>query len=181
MSKVTPGTKAALETLMSQGIDLYFEQEYEAALDVFEKLIVQATKPAVQPLLAQAYRRKGDCLTYMFRFEEALACLEQAIKLLKKNDTTNRCWFLASKASCLNSMGRYHQAVATYQEAISLTTDRDDFEHLKGECDAVFANAFLAEDKKAYQEEVTEKLKSLKEESKNRVAEEFKGKPILEA
>jgi tetratricopeptide (TPR) repeat protein len=170
----------------SQGLDLYFEDKYQEALEVFESLL---TMPQLSnELLPQVYRRKGNCLTELGRYEEALSAFGQALQFVKKNPDIE-CWILESKGSCLSKMGRYKEAFDTYEKAITLVGDRDDFDYLQGEYEEMIEqfekekkNQNLQEDKNRFLLKMKQRRDFLEnEEETNSTHPDLEGKPVLKA
>ncbi len=165
-----------------QAQTLYFQDEYDQALDLLSQLL---EKKLPKPLQALVYRRKGDCLSHIQRYEEAAVCLEQALTLTKYVPYY-RCWVLESLGWNLFKMGKHLEALAKYEEAIDLVDDQDDLDHMQDQCEDILAdyeltkrNKNLTQNKAKLHELIKQRLKLA--ESEEADPEDFEGKPVLKA
>ncbi len=84
------------------------QQEYEEALEVCEEALHLGPNAA-------AYSRKGEALTNLKRYDEALLAYRQAIRL-----DTNYAPAYSGQGSSLTHLKRYSQALTAFKQAIRL-------------------------------------------------------------
>ena len=69
----------------------------------------------INPLLAEAWFNKGNALSKLGHYEEAITCLD---KVLEMNSTDHEAWRL--KGDALDQLGRYENAIQCYDTAIEI-------------------------------------------------------------
>jgi tetratricopeptide (TPR) repeat protein len=84
------------------------QKDYVSALEYAEKLVTSRGE-------ARDWVEKGRCLNSLERYDEALECLEKAIKI---DSNYARAW--ANRGDVLESLKRYDEALESYDRAIEL-------------------------------------------------------------
>ena len=106
------GVPLKSEDYLNRGIALYRRDEYELALDAFEKAI------ELKPDYADAWNNRGVTLGRLDRHEEALKACDKAIEL--KPDYAD-AW--NNRGFALAKLGRYEEALEACDKAIELKPD----------------------------------------------------------
>lgn len=169
------------QQLFDAALDLYFADQFSAALVLFNDLLLQQLST---PIKAETIRRKADCLTMLGRAEEALPLYDEALELTSDTATQMR-WILASKGWCLFKLQRHQEALEFYKQAICLIDDKEDLDHLKQQTDSILddyeyiqANSDLELEKENLTSFLDEKISLIQEDEEDKL---FEGRPILRA
>ncbi len=89
---------------------------YQAALESFDRAI------ALNPNLAEAWDGKGTAFRKLYRFEEAIAASEKAIKI-RMNALVNDAEFWLNQGNQLYMAGDFEGAIASYDRALQYKPD----------------------------------------------------------
>ncbi|MHA2657337.1 MAG: tetratricopeptide repeat protein [bacterium JZ-2024 1] len=100
------------EGLYARGLPFLFEENYEKALDYFQKTVEK------KPDYADAYFQIGYCLDELGRYPEAVKAYKQAIRI--KRDYAEAHYNLGV---VYDKLGRYLEAVKAYKQAIRIKPD----------------------------------------------------------
>ena len=99
------GNRAALNS----AIILYKQGKYQEALDYLQKY---SSKENVIGATAKAL--EGDCYVNLDKFDEALSCFEQAVKISDENPSLTP-YFLMKEANVYNAQKNYTKEAEAYQ------------------------------------------------------------------
>ncbi|MDA8336617.1 MAG: tetratricopeptide repeat protein [Peptococcaceae bacterium] len=108
----TSNTATALD-LYRKGLKLYYQRDYQPALDLFNQALV------LDPQSYQALNAKGATYAFLGRYDEGIRMIQQAITMKPDFEYAHFNLGLAYELA-----GRWDQAIAAYKSAIAL--DRND-------------------------------------------------------
>lgn len=97
-----------------EGMDHDSQERFEASLYAFEQALRR------DPRRFRALAGKGDALCSLGRYEEALAAVDQSLRLNPDNRDNFKASTYGVKGNILVSLGRYEKALATYEQALQL-------------------------------------------------------------
>ena len=97
------------EKYIAEGVSLYNEENYDEALEKFDKAL------ELNPNLAEVWFYKGIILQTKDMNKEALECYEKSIEINPKNALV---WY--NKGTLMNYFGLFSEAIACYNKAINI-------------------------------------------------------------
>jgi tetratricopeptide (TPR) repeat protein len=102
-----------MEELYLQGLLLYEAEEWDAALEIFDRCLQQSPQN-------ETWNNRGIALSELGRFDEAIASYDQAIELKPNRDEV---WY--NRGIALFGLGRFDAAIASFDKAIELKPNQD--------------------------------------------------------
>jgi tetratricopeptide (TPR) repeat protein len=110
-----------VEELYLQGLLLYIAEEWDTALEMFDRCLQQSPQDD-RVLFVQ-----GNTLEELGRYEEAISSFNKAIKF---NPDLHQTWY--NRGIALHKLGRYEEAISSFDKAITIKLDKDEAWHGKG-------------------------------------------------
>lgn len=98
--------------LTSHARNLYTNESYEMALIYLDKAL------EIEPKKAYIWNRKGQCLSEMGKYEEAIQCFEKACTYELGKDY----FYLCNKGRALTSLSQYEEAIKCYNQVLENET-----------------------------------------------------------
>ena len=117
------GKDDKVEELIKSGNAKFDAGDFEGAIEAFDKAI--NLNPADKSQLAEAYSDRGSAKNELSRREDAIADLDEAMRLCDEAieiDSKNaRAWY--NRGAAKNELSRYEGAIADFDEAIRLNPE----------------------------------------------------------
>ena len=110
----------------------------EQSLALYREAIARATGPdplaASGDFIATVHMRAAFCLMDLVRYDDALAELDQAARLIDELDTDGQYEYFFARGNTLGQLGRLDDSFAALVEAISRAEDQDDYVDRPARC-----------------------------------------------
>ncbi|MCW3130787.1 MAG: tetratricopeptide repeat protein [Methanophagales archaeon] len=106
--EATVSEKEQIAEWLITGVSLYDEGKFEKAIEYYDKIL------AIEPSW-EAWNNKGNALRQLGKFDEALHCLEEALKL---NPEGLEAWH--GKANVLIDLNKAEEGLSCYDKALKL-------------------------------------------------------------
>ncbi|MFQ5909386.1 MAG: tetratricopeptide repeat protein [Thermoplasmata archaeon] len=111
-----------IDTEILTGDRKYRERRFKESIASYDKAISASTNlegsNESSPNLDVPWYSKGAALTILGKYEEAIECIDNALKLSPNNEVA-----LVNKGTALSRLGRHKEALKCYNEAIRVNSD----------------------------------------------------------
>lgn len=163
------------DSLYQQGIELYNNERYNNAINLFEKVAALRKKLSgeTHPDYAICLNKSGNCYADLGNYDKALELYNQALSIIDKalgKEHQDYAGILNNIGMCYSDLGDYDRALESYQQSLSiivnhLGTNHPTYASLLGNIancysilgDNQIAQAYFFKELKIYEENVGKK------------------------
>lgn len=113
------------DSLYQQGIELYNNERYNNAINLFEKVAVLRKKFSgeTHPDYAICLNKSGNCYAALGNYDKALELYNQALSIIDKalgKEHQDYAGILNNIGTCYSDLGDYDRALESYQQSLSI-------------------------------------------------------------